>query len=96
MLNPHLPHQVSHAASSTLDFAQEPQKKKQALTDDLDWDCINLEKLLSYLCSESPAFAETLAQIAASSLGRLSLVLYCDGITPGSALTPDNKRKCVA
>ena len=73
---------VSRAASSTLEDVRSDCK---------DWQTVGLEKLLRYLCEESVHFRTLLLGILAQ--GRLSLILYCDGLTPGSALTNDNKRK---
>ena len=76
--------QVSEAASSSL---------KEVRSEAEDWELISLEKLLLYLCANAEQFRVLLIRII--SQRRLSLILYCDGITPGSALTADNKRKSV-
>lgn len=58
-------------------------------------DCTHLEKLLAHLYSESPHFADLIQHVLRSVGGRLSLIIYCDGLTPGAALAHDNKRKSV-
>ena len=47
------------------------------------------------MCSECPDFAVLLRDALVADDNHLSLVLYCDGVTPGSALGHDNKRKSV-
>lgn len=77
--------QVSRAASSTV----------LAVTDDKQqaWDSVELGKLVEFLASEAPHFAAEFERIVSLSQGNLSLILYADGITPGSILTAENKRK---
>ena len=79
--------QVSRAATSTL-------AKVRALDGDPDWEVIGLERLLQYLCENAVEFKglmlETLRRVS-----RLRLILYADGITPGSGFAHDNKRKSV-
>lgn len=53
---------------------------------------LNLQKLLSFLTKEVPSFAQELERRCAAS--QLSMVFYADGITPGSALSHHNTRKC--
>ena len=74
---------VSRAARSTLDYVK----------GDNDWQTCNLERTLNYLCESSAPFKDLLLDVLRANGNRLRLVLYGDGITPGSALTSDNKRK---
>ena len=77
---------VSSAASSTLGELRHDNK---------EFDSISLEKMLTFMCSECPDFAVLLRDALVADDNHLSLILYCDGVTPGSALGHDNKRKSV-
>ena len=77
-------HMVSRAARSSL-----CEVRADA---DSDWDMIDLQKLLLYLCANASSFQELLIATMRENDG-LKLILYCDGVTPGSVLTSDNKRK---
>ena len=77
---------MSTAASSTLGELRHDNK---------EFDSISLEKMLTFMCTECPDFAVLLHDALVADDNHLSLVLYCDGVTPGSALGHDNKRKSV-
>ena len=77
---------MSTAASSTLD---------EVGNDDTEFNSISLEKMLTYMCSECPDFAVLLRDALVADDNHLWLILYCDGVTPGSVLGHDNKRKSV-
>ena len=76
--------QVSRSATSTLDEVR--------MEGDPDWEVIGLEKLLQYLCDMAAEFKTLLLSVLRGH-NRLRLILYADGITPGSGFAHDNKRK---
>ena len=62
---------------------------------DADWDIVPLQRLLVFFCEEAPSFRRAMSEVVAKRGNTLSIVVYSDGLTPGSLLTADNKRKSV-
>ena len=54
---------------------------------------LSLESLLMVICEECPQFLGLLQHSAATRGPKFHIVFYLDEITPGSLLSPDNKRK---
>jgi hypothetical protein len=77
---------VSRAAGSSLGEVRQDG--------DRDWDMVGLQKLILYLSANALPFEGVMRDIVARQKD-LRLILYCDGVTPGAALTHDNKRKSV-
>ena len=76
---------MSRAAASTL-------AEVHTVRGDIDSESLELEKLLAFICRESPRFRYLLAYVL-RDCQTLSLVLYCDGLTPGNPMAHDNRRK---
>ena len=54
---------------------------------------LEIQTLLPFLCEEAPEFCELLRETRRAFPSTWRLILYTDGITPGSLLCPDNLRK---
>ena len=59
----------------------------------LVWEVLTLQGMIPYLCKECPPFLDALREIFATYGADWRIVLYSDGLTPGSVLAPENKRK---
>ncbi len=72
---------VSSAAGSSLGEVRQDG--------DRDWDMVGLQKLILYLSANALPFEGVMRDIVARQKD-LRLILYCDGVTPGAALTHNN------
>lgn len=61
----------------------------------LVWEVLALQDLLPYLCQHCPHFSQLLGEVYAECGSNWRAVLYCDGVTPGAVLAPENARKSV-
>lgn len=61
----------------------------------LQWQVLTLQDLLPYLCNCCPHFRQVLADVYSQCGADWHIVLYCDGVTPGAVLAPENNRKSV-
>ena len=59
------------------------------------WKVLTLQDLLPYLCNCCPHFRQVLADVYSQCGADWHIVLYCDGLTPGAVLAPENNRKSV-
>ena len=59
------------------------------------WKVLTLQDLLPYLCNCCPHFRQVLADVYSKCGADWHIVLYCDGLTPGAVLAPENTRKSV-
>ena len=59
------------------------------------WPVLTLQDLLPYLCNCCPHFRQVLADVYSECGADWHIVLYCDGVTPGAVLAPENNRKSV-
>ena len=61
----------------------------------LVWEVLTLQDMLPYVCNVCPHFCQMLREVYTECGADWHAILYCDGLTPGSVLAPDNKRKSV-
>ena len=59
----------------------------------IEWEVLTLQDLLPYLCKECPPFCQLLRDLYAEYGADWHAILYCDGLTPGAVLAPENRRK---
>lgn len=59
------------------------------------WEVLTLQDLFPYLCNACPPFCQLLGEVYAEFGADWHAVLYCDGLTPGAVLAPENKRKSI-
>ena len=60
--------------------------------DQLDFHVIKLPEVLSWFCEANDGFAKMVEQSISGNVAA-SVYLYCDEVTPGSVLAPQNERK---
>lgn len=60
-----------------------------------EWETFKLQELLPFLCRECSHLRAALQTVFLEKGHAWKLVLYSDGITPGSVLVTDNRRKTV-
>ena len=59
-----------------------------------DWHVCRIDKLLDFFANQNPIYRRFLGEaLACTTDNCLNLILYCDEVTPGNALRPDNARK---
>ena len=61
----------------------------------LVWQVLILQDVLPYLCKVCPHFCQLLGELYAECGADWHVLLYCDGVTPGAVLAPENNRKSV-
>ena len=61
----------------------------------LVWQVLAVQDVLSYLCKHCHHFCQLLGEMYAECGAHWHLVLYCDGLTPGAVLAPENNRKSI-
>ena len=61
----------------------------------IEWDVLTLQDVLPYLCKVCPPFRQLLEEVYAESGANWHAILYCDGLTPGAVLSPENNRKSI-
>ena len=54
-----------------------------------------MQDLLPYVCNACPRFCQLLGEIYTECGADWHVILYCDGLTPGSVLAPENQRKSI-
>lgn len=59
------------------------------------WEVLTLQDLLPYLCNACQPFCQLLGEVYAEFGADWHSVLYCDGVTPGAVLAPENNRKSI-
>jgi hypothetical protein len=59
------------------------------------WEVLAMQDLLPYLCNACPHFCQLLGEIYTECGADWRVILYCDGLTPGSVLAPENQRKSI-
>jgi hypothetical protein len=61
----------------------------------LVWQVLAMQDILPYLCKVCPHFCQLLGELYAECGAEWHVILYCDGVTPGAVLAPENHRKSV-
>ena len=61
----------------------------------LVWEVLAMQDLLPYVCNACPRFCQLLGEIYTECGADWHAILYCDGLTPGSVLAPENRRKSI-
>ena len=61
----------------------------------IEWEVLALQDLLPYLCNACPPFCQLLGEVYTEFGADWHAVLYCDGLTPGAVLAPENNRKSI-
>ena len=61
----------------------------------LVWQVLAVQDVLLYLCKHCHHFCKLLGELYAECGADWHLVLYCDGLTPGAVLAPENNRKSI-
>ena len=78
------------------EFSKVATKLRVTTSDgDWDWEVADISKMLQCFVKGSDFFKELMGGVAGNDPTRsvLELVFYIDGITPGSVLRPNNRRK---
>ena len=73
-----------------------PQVKKEKQLADFVWHLQSPGMLLQEVCKSCTPWSDAVKQACEKHGCCLSIILYCDEITPGNPLRPDNKRKLTA
>ena len=60
-----------------------------------EWEVLTLQDVLPYLCKVCPPFRQLLEEVYAEYGADWRAILYCDGLTPGAVLSPENNRKSI-
>ena len=61
----------------------------------LVWQVLVMQDVLPYLCKVCPRFCQLLGELYAECGAEWHVILYCDGLTPGAVLAPENHRKSI-
>ena len=59
------------------------------------WEVLTLQDVVPYLCNVCQHFCQLLREVYIEHGADWHIILYCDGVTPGAVLAPDNKRKSI-
>ena len=61
----------------------------------LVWQVLSVQDILPYLCKHCHHFCQRIGELYSECGADWHLVLYCDGLTPGAVLAPENNRKSI-